>query len=118
MVKSRKYAIVTAALALILVAAVVLTVVLVGNGSFYTPEQDGIASNAAVTVGSNVGTVDSDYTYNTLVAHSQKKNSEWDESDLQDLRDGSGNSGSDGVAETYVTTLDTDFFITACGTVS
>ena len=111
MVKSRKYAIVTAALALILVAAVVLTVVLVGNGSFYTPEQDGIASNAAVTVGSNVGTVDSDYTYNTLVAHSQKKNSEWDESDLQDLRDGSGSSGSDGVAETYVTTLDTDFFL-------
>lgn len=111
MVKSRKYAIVTAALALILVAAVVLTVVLVGNGSFYTPEQDGIASNAAVTVGSNVGTVDSDYTYNTLVAHSQKKNSEWDESDLQDLRDGSGNSGSDGVAETYVTTLDKDFFL-------
>ena len=111
MVKSRKYAIVTAALALILVAAVVLTVVLVGNGSFYTPEQDGIASNAAVTVGSNVGTVDSDYTYNTLVAHSQKKNSEWDESDLQDLRDGSGNSGTDGVAETYVTTLDTDFFL-------
>lgn len=111
MVKSRKYAIVTAALALILVAAVVLTVVLVGNGSFYTPQQDGIASNAAVTVGSNVGTVDSDYTYNTLVAHSQKKNSEWDESDLQDLRDGSGSSGSDGVAETYVTTLDTDFFL-------
>lgn len=111
MVKSRKYAIVTAALALILVAAVVLTVVLVGNGSFYTPEQDGIASNAAVTVGSNVGTVDSDYTYNTLVAHSQKKNSEWDESDLQDLRDGSGNSGTDGVAETYVTTLDKDFFL-------
>lgn len=111
MVKSRKYAIVTAALALILVAAVVLTVVLVGNGSFYTPEQDGIASNAAVNVGSNVGTVDSDYTYKTLVAHSQKKNSEWDESDLQDLRDGSGNSGSDGVAETYVTTLDTDFFL-------
>ena len=111
MVKSRKYAIVTAALALILVAAVVLTVVLVGNGSFYTPQQDGIASNAAVTVGSNVGTVDSDYTYKTLVAHSQKKNSEWDESDLQDLRDGSGNSGTDGVAETYVTTLDTDFFL-------
>ena len=111
MVKSRKYAIVTAALALILVAAVVLTVVLVGNGSFYTPEQDGIASNAAVTVGSSVGTVDSDYTYNTLVAHSQKKNSEWDESDLQDLRDGSGNSGTDGVAETYVTTLDKDFFL-------
>ena len=111
MVKSRKYAIVTAALALILVAAVVLTVVLVGNGSFYTPEQDGIASNAAVNVGSNVGTVDSDYTYNTLVAHSQKKNSEWDESDLQDLRDGSGTSGTDGVAETYVTTLDTDFFL-------
>ena len=111
MVKSRKYAIVTAALALILVAAVVLTVVLVGNGSFYTPEQDGIASNAAVTVGSSVGTVDSDYTYNTLVAHSQKKNSEWDESDLLDLRDGSGNSGTDGVAETYVTTLDTDFFL-------
>ena len=111
MVKSRKYAIVTAALALILVAAVVLTVVLVGNGSFYTPEQDGIASNAAVTVGSNVGTVDSDYTYNTLVAHSQKKNSEWDESDLQDLRDGSGKAGTDGVAETYVTTLDKDFFL-------
>ena len=62
MVRSRKYALVTAIIALILVAAVVLAVVFLGDGAIYTPGgQEATASNAAVTVGSTVGTVGSDY---------------------------------------------------------
>lgn len=112
MVRSRKYALITAALALILIAAVVLTVVFLGDGAIYTPGgQEATASNAAVTVGSTVGTVGSDYMYTTLVAHSNKKNSEWTASDMQDLRGVDGNAGTDGVPDTYVTTLDTNFFL-------
>lgn len=113
MVRSRKYALVTAIIALILVAAVVLAVVFLGDGAIYTPGgQEATASNAAVTVGSTVGTVGSDYMYTTLVAHSNKKNSEWTASDMQDLRGVDGNAGStDGVPDTYVTTLDTNFFL-------
>ena len=112
MVRSRKYALITAALALILIAAVVLAVVFLGDGAIYTPGgQEATASNAAVTVGSTVGTVGSDYMYTTLVAHSNKKNSEWTASDMQDLRGVDGNAGTDGVPDTYVTTLDTNFFL-------
>lgn len=112
MVRSRKYALITAALALILIAAVVLTVVFLGDGAIYTPGgQEATASNAAVTVGSTVGTVGSDYMYTTLVAHSNKKNSEWTASDMRDLRGVDGNAGTDGVPDTYVTTLDTNFFL-------
>ena len=113
MVRSRKYALITAALALILIAAVVLAVVFLGDGAIYTPGgQEATASNAAaVTVGSTVGTVGSDYMYTTLVAHSNKKNSEWTASDMQDLRGVDGNSVTDGVPDTYVTTLDTNFFL-------
>ena len=112
MVRSRKNALVTAIIALILVAAVVLAVVFLGDGAIYTPGgQEATASNAAVTVGSTVGTVGSDYMYTTLVAHSNKKNSEWTASDMQDLRGVDGNAGADGVPDTYVTTLDTNFFL-------
>lgn len=114
MVRSRKYALITAALALILIAAVVLTVVFLGDGAIYTPGgQEATASNAAaaVTVGSTVGTVGSDYMYTTLVAHSNKKNSEWTASDMQDLRGVDGNADTDGVPDTYVTTLYDDFFL-------
>ena len=115
MVRSRKYALITAALALILIAAVVLTVVLVGDGSFYaekTPQ--GSVSSAAVSVGSSTGEVSSDYIYQTLLSHSQKTG-EWQESDMQDLQDAQGNhldngsTGGDGVKETYVTTLKNNF---------
>ena len=113
MVRSRKYALVTAALALILIAAVVLTVVLAGNGASYVPEQEAAASQTAVSVGSSTGEVSSDYIYQTLLSHSQKTG-EWTESDLQDLQDAQGNhldngSTGDGVKETYVTTLKTNF---------
>ena len=114
MVRSRKNALVTAIIALILVAAVVLAVVFLGDGAIYTPGgQEATASNAAaaVTVGSTVGTVGSDYMYTTLVAHSNKKNSEWTASDMQDLRGVDGNARTDGVPDTYVTTLDTNFFL-------
>lgn len=115
MVRSRKYALVTAALALILIAAVVLTVVLVGDGSFYaekTPQ--GSVSSTAVSVGSSTGEVSSDYIYQTLLSHSQKKG-EWTEADMQDLQDAAGkhldngSTAGDGVKETYVTTLNTNF---------
>ena len=108
MVKSRKYAIVTAALALVLVAAVVLTVALTGSGVFYTPEQEGGVSNTAVSVGSSTGEVDDDYIYTTLLSRSQKKNSEWTEADMRDLRGADGNPGTDGIVDTFVTTLDTN----------
>ncbi len=114
MVRSRKYALVTAALALILIAAVVLTVVLAGNGASYVPEQEAAASQTAVSVGSSTGEVSSDYIYQTLLSHSQKTG-EWTESDMQDLQDAQGNhldngsTGGDGVKETYVTTLKTNF---------
>lgn len=120
MVRSRKYALVTAALALILIAAVVLTVVLVGDGSFYAEKtpQGSVSSTAeaveAVSVGSNTGEVSSDYIYQTLLSHSQKKG-EWTEADMQDLQDAegkhlaNGSTEGDGVKETYVTTLNTNF---------
>ena len=114
MVRSRKYALVTAALALILIAAVVLTVVLAGNGASYVPEQEAAASQTAVSVGSSTGEVSSDYIYQTLLSHSQKTG-EWTEADMQDLQDAQGNhldngsTGGDGVKETYVTTLNTNF---------
>lgn len=112
MVRSRKNALVTAIIALILVAAVVLAVVFLGDGAIYTPGgQEATASNAAVTVGSTIGTVDSDYLYTTLVAHSNKKNSEWTSTDMRDLRGVDGKAGTDGVPDTYVTTLYDDFFL-------
>ena len=102
MVKSRKYAIVTAALALILVAAVVLTVVLVGNGSFYTPDQDGIASNAAVTVNSTTGTVPNrtQYIFETLTENSAigSRGNGWQVSDRNE----------EGI---FVTTLNSKFYL-------
>lgn len=102
MVKSRKYAIVTAALALILVAAVVLTVVLVGNGSFYTPGQDGVASNAAVTVNSTTGTVPNrtQYIFETLTENSAigSRGNGWQASDRNE----------EGI---FVTTLNSKFYL-------
>ena len=102
MVKSRKYAIVTAALALVLVAAVVLTVALTGSGVFYTPEQEGVISDAAITVNSTTGTVPNrqQYIFETLTEHSQvgDRGDGWQPSDMNE-------SGE------YETTLDSKFFL-------
>ena len=102
MVKSRKYAIVTAALALVLVAAVVLTVALTGSGVFYTPEQEGVTSNAAIKVNSTTGTVPNrqQYIFETLTEHSQvgDRGDGWQPSDMNE-------SGE------YETTLDSKFFL-------
>ena len=101
MVKSRKYAIVTAALALVLVAAVVLTVALTGSGVFYTPEQEGVTSNAAITVKSTTGTVPNrqQYIFETLTEHSQVGDrGGWQPTDMNE-------SGE------YETTLDSKFFL-------
>lgn len=106
MVRSRKYALITAALALILIAAVVLTVVLVGDGSFYaekTPQ--GSVSSAAVSVGSSTGEVSSDYVYQTLVSRSNMAGQTFDPASRQDLRGSDGQPGSDGIPDTYVVTL-------------
>ena len=103
MVKSRKYAIVTAALALILVAAVVLTVVLTGNGVFYNLEQEGTASGVDLTIGSDTGSVDASYVFNTLKNHSNKKgdNVSWSASELV----------QDGNISYYPATLDNSFYL-------
>ena len=102
MVKSRKYAIVTAALALVLVAAVVLTVALTGSGVFYTPEQEGVISNAAITVKSTTGTVPNrqQYIFETLTEHSQvgDRGDGWQPSDMN-------------ASGEYETTLDSKFFL-------
>ncbi len=102
MVKSRKYAIVTAALALILVAAVVLTVALTGSGVFYTPEQEGVISDAAITVNSTTGTVPNrqQYIFETLTEHSQvgDRGDGWQPSDMN-------------ASGEYETTLDSKFFL-------
>ena len=120
MVRSRKYALITAALALILIAAVVLTVVLVGDGSFYaekTPQ--GSVSSAAVSVGSSTGEVSSDYVYQTLVSRSNMAGQTFDPDSRQDLRGSNGqpvSDGSDGqpavspdgIPDTYVVTLNSN----------
>lgn len=109
MVRSRKYALITAALALILIAAVVLTVVLVGDGSFYaekTPQ--GSVSSAAVSVGSSTGEVSSDYVYQTLVSRSNMAGQTFDPASRQDLRGSDGQPGSDGIPDTYVVTLNSN----------
>ena len=102
MVKSRKYAIVTAALALILVAAVVLTVVLTGNGAFYNLEQEGTASNAAVDITASTGTVPNrtQYIFETLTAHSAigTRGNGWQPTDRND-------------AGEYETTLNSYFYL-------
>ena len=102
MVKSRKYAIVTAALALVLVAAVVLTVALTGSGVFYTPEQEGVTSNAAIRVNSTTGTVPNrqQYIFETLTEHSQvgDRGDGWQPSDMN-------------ASGEYETTLDSKFFL-------
>ncbi len=101
MVKSRKYAIVTAALALVLVAAVVLTVALTGSGVFYTPEQEGVISNAAIKVNSTTGTVPNrqQYIFETLTEHSQVgERGGWQPSDMN-------------ASGEYETTLDSKFFL-------
>ena len=101
MVKSRKYAIVTAALALVLVAAVVLTVALTGSGVFYTPEQEGVTSNAAIKVNSTTGIVPNrqQYIFETLTEHSQVGDrGGWQPSDMN-------------ASGEYETTLDSKFFL-------
>lgn len=101
MVKSRKYAIVTAALALVLVAAVVLTVALTGdfaainNNIEVSPADD-------VTIGSSTGSVGSDYVFQTLKSHSNKKgDAGWEPSELV----------TEGNISYYPATLDNAFYL-------
>ena len=111
MVRSRKYALITAALALILIAAVVLTVVLVGDGSFYaekTPQGSVSSAADAVSVGSSTGEVSSDYVYQTLVSRSNMAGQTFDPASRQDLRGSDGLPGSDGIPDTYVVTLNSN----------
>ncbi len=113
MVRSRKYALITAALALILIAAVVLTVVLTGNGSFYDRSPEGSVSDAEVGISPTTGTVDNreEYLVTTLlknssigdIAHLTAEN-------MQDLRNSNGDvyvagAAKDGINDTYVIKL-------------
>lgn len=104
MVRSRKYALVTAALALILIAAVVLTVALVGNHSSIVPQQEAsVAPAAAVNIGGSTGSVSADYVFQTLKAHSNKKGDGvgWDITEMQ----------TDGSISYYPATLDNTFYL-------
>lgn len=104
MVRSRKYALVTAALALILIAAVVLTVALVGNHSSIVPQQEAsVAPAAAVKIGGSTGSVSADYVFQTLKAHSNKKGDGvgWDITEMQ----------TDGSISYYPATLDNTFYL-------
>ena len=109
MVRSRKYALITAALALILIAAVVLTVVLVGDGGLYAEKPpQGSVSPAAVSVGSSTGEVSSDYVYQTLVSRSNMAGQTFDPDSRIDERGSDGQPGSDGIPDTYVVTLNSN----------
>lgn len=103
MVRSRKNALVTAIIALILVAAVVLAVVFLGDGAIYTPGgQEATASNAAVEVNASTGTVpDRDqYIFETLTEHSEVGSvSNWSNYRVE---------GEQGV---YQATLDSHFYL-------
>lgn len=101
MVKSRKYAIVTAALALILVAAVVLTVVLVGDYTIQTTQNETVGVPTDLTIGGNTGSVDSGYVFQTLKAHSNKANDGWDNSELR----------TDGNISYFPATLNNSFYL-------
>lgn len=103
MVRSRKYALVTAALALILIAAVVLTVALVGNHSSIVPQQEASVAPAADNIGGSTGSVSADYVFQTLKAHSNKKGDGvgWDITEMQ----------TDGSISYYPATLDNTFYL-------
>ena len=103
MVRSRKYALVTAALALILIAAVVLTVALVGDYSSIVPQQEASVAPADVTIGGSTGSVSADYVFQTLKAHSNKKGDGvgWDITEMQ----------TDGSINYYPATLDNTFYL-------
>lgn len=103
MVRSRKYALITAALALILIAAVVLTVALVGDYSSIVPQQEASVAPADVTIGGSTGSVSADYVFQTLKAHSNKKGDGvgWDITEMQ----------TDGSINYYPATLDNTFYL-------
>ena len=114
MVRSRKYALITAALALILIAAVVLAVVLTGNGSFYDRSPEGsVSESEEVGISPTTGTVDNREEY--LVTTLLKNSSIGDIADLtaenmQDLRNSNGDvyvagAAKDGINDTYVIKL-------------
>lgn len=103
MVRSRKYALITAALALILIAAVVLTVALVGDYSSIVPQQEASVAPAEVNIGGSTGSVSADYVFQTLKAHSNKKGDGvgWDITEMQ----------TDGSINYYPATLDNTFYL-------
>ena len=103
MVRSRKYALITAALALILIAAVVLTVALVGDYSSIVPQQEASVAPTDVTIGGSTGSVSADYVFQTLKAHSNKKGDGvgWDITEMQ----------TDGSINYYPATLDNTFYL-------
>ena len=102
MVKSRKYAIVTAALALVLVAAVVLTVALTGDFAAINNNNIEVSPADDVTIGSSTGSVGSDYVFQTLKSHSNKKgDAGWEPSELV----------TEGNISYYPATLDNAFYL-------
>lgn len=113
MVRSRKYALITAALALILIAAVVLTVVLTGNGTFYDRAPEGSVSDAEVGISPTTGTVDNreEYLVTTLLKNSSiGEIANLTAENMQDLRKSNGEvydagAAKDGINDTYVIKL-------------
>ena len=113
MVRSRKYALITAALALILIAAVVLTVVLTGNGTYYDRAPEGSVSDAEVGISPTTGTVDNreEYLVTTLLKNSSIGNiANLTAENMQDLRNSNGDvyvagAAKDGINDTYVIKL-------------
>lgn len=113
MVRSRKYALITAALALILIAAVVLTVVLTGNGTYYDRAPEGSVSDAEVGISPTTGTVDNreEYLVTTLLKNSSiGEIANLTAENMQDLRKSNGEvydagAAKDGINDTYVIKL-------------
>ena len=105
MVRSRKYALITAALALILIAAVVLAVVLTGNGTYYDRAPEGSVSDAEVKINSTTGTVAGSYLFEALTEHSAIGSvTNWTADNFED-------TDGDNVEDAYVTTLNRNTYL-------
>lgn len=114
MVRSRKYALITAALALILIAAVVLAVVLTGNGTYYDRSPEGsVSESEEVGISPTTGTVDNreEYLVTTLLKNSSIGDiANLTAENMQDLRNSNGDvydagAAKDGINDTYVIKL-------------
>ena len=105
MVRSRKYALITAALALILIAAVVLAIVLTGNGTYYDRAPEGSVSDAEVKINSTTGTVAGSYLFEALTEHSAIGSvTNWTADNFED-------TDGDNVEDAYVTTLNKNTYL-------